>query len=135
MKGKLNAVKNLLTRRLFIVLLIIAQILLIVSFIQEYAKLRWLSEILNIISLFTALHLLIRSDKSAFKLSLVFLILLFPLFGGTLYWIMHLQTTDIGYRKLFRHTEEQSRLASKHHSTSADAVEDAIPESKRLMYY
>lgn len=135
MRQKLKGLKNLLTRRLFIVLLIIFQIFVLVLLILEYAKLRWLSDLLNIISLFTTLHLLIRSDKSAFKLSLVFLILLFPLFGGALYWIMHLQTTDIGYRKRFRETEAQSRIASEQYAAQVDEAEKHVSESKRLMNY
>lgn len=135
MKHKWNPLKNLLTRRLFIILLLFMQAALIVLSIVEYAKIRWFSECLNIISFFTALHLLIRSDKSAFKLSLIFLILLFPLFGGALYWIMHLQTTKIGYRKRLLATESQSRAVSKHFCTPAEEIELSVPENKRLLSY
>ncbi len=131
----LNALKNLLSRRMFIVLLLAIQIFVIVLVILKYSQLRWLSDILSLISFLTALHLLTRPDKSAFKLSLVFLILLFPLFGGALYWIMHLQTTDIGYRKRFRASEKQYLKSAQYNHVEARELEDTVPESKRLRYY
>lgn len=135
MQQILKAFKNLLSRRLFIVLLILGQIALIVVAILEYGKLLWLSDLLTLVSVLTALHLLLRNDKSAFKLSLVFLILLFPLFGGALYWIMHLQTSDIGYRKKLRTIEHQMRLSTSVCESDIEQAEEKIPESKRLAHY
>lgn len=127
---------KLLLKRFVVGALIVAQIILIISTIVHYKQLRWLNDLMMAISFFTAVHLLTRRDKkSAFKLSLVFLIFLFPLFGGALYVIFQYQTTEIGFRSRlskmekslageFRCSEEQLRAAS-----------DQLPEGKSQMRY
>ena len=97
-KNPLHGLRKLLNRRLFIVLLIIAQLVFGVVMIFRYRQLKWLETLLTVFSVVTALHLLPRPDKSAFKLSLIFLILLFPVFGGAFYWIFHSQTASVGFR-------------------------------------
>ena len=84
-----RSLRALLNRRFFIALLIIAQLVLITATLFRYSHLKWLQSLLTLFSIITALHLLTRRDKSAYKLSLVFLILLLPIFGGVFYWIFH----------------------------------------------
>ena len=76
-----SKLRQLLGRRLLVVLLILFQIVLLEVMIFRSYQLYWLAGLLTVLSVVTAFHLLTRSDKSAFKLSLVFLILLFPVFG------------------------------------------------------
>ena len=107
----IKRLRNLLNRRFFIALLILAQIALVVLMLIRSLRLKWLGDLLTLFSIITALHLLMRNDKSAFKLSLVFLILLFPVFGGAFYWIFHFQTTPVGYRRKLARIVQDSRLA------------------------
>ena len=78
-KAALHRFKHLLSRRFFIVLLILLQVAFFIFMIFQYSHLRWISTLLRLVSLVTAFHLLMRDDQKPFKLSLIFLLLLFPL--------------------------------------------------------
>ena len=95
-----------LGRRAFIALMILAQILLILALLMRGSQLRWLNVILSALSVMTALHLITRPDKYAFKILWTFLILLFPLFGGVMYWTFHFQTASTGFRKILQKIED-----------------------------
>ena len=95
-----------LGRRAFITLMLLAQILLILALLMRGSQLRWLNVILTALSVVTALHLITRPDKYAFKILWTFLILLFPLFGGVMYWTFHFQTASTGFRKILQKIED-----------------------------
>ena len=126
---------NLLNRRIFIVLLILGQIAFFIFTVFQYSSLRWLNVLLNLISLATALHLLTRPDQKPFKISLIFLILLFPLFGGIFYWILHFQTTSVGYRKRLKRIEQSCRMASRTGSQDAREVCEKFRDGQKLIRY
>lgn len=129
MKGIFREFRRLISRRMFIALLILGQIaLLIALFFRSYHVL-WVVRCLNLLSVVTALHLLTRRDKSAFKLSLVFLILLFPLVGGALYWILHFQTASINFRKDLKRIEERSLEWTRKTGASKDLISQAEQET------
>ena len=135
----LRRLRTLLNRRFFIALLIIAQLVLITTTLFRYSHLKWLQTLLTLFSVTTALHLLTRRDKSAYKLSLVFLILLLPIFGGVFYWIFHFQTTSVGFRRSLEQIEKSSKEAYQlpnetSRQSFAQAVE-ALPESRKLLRY
>ena len=134
-KNPLHGLRKLLNRRLFIVLLIIAQLVFGVVMIFRYRQLKWLETLLTVFSVVTALHLLTRPDKSAFKLSLIFLILLFPVFGGAFYWIFHSQTASVGFRMALSKIEKESHCAF---APSEEVFENAVqelPTARKQMYY
>ena len=91
-----------LGRRMFITLMLLAQLVLLFAFALRGRDLHWLGFILTAISIATALHLITRPDKYAFKILWTFLILLFPLFGGVMYWTFHFQTASTGFRKILQ---------------------------------
>ena len=127
---------ELIIKRLFVFGLIVLQIVLIISTIVHYKQLWWLNRIMTAISFFTALHLLTRRDKkSSFKLSLIFLIFLFPLFGGALYVILQYQTNAIGFRNRLHKKE----IATKHeYRCQKQTLDDsclACPSEKKQMHY
>lgn len=128
----LQGLRKLFNRRVFIALLIVAQ--LILAFIMLY-RMIWLKALLSLFSVLTALHLLLRTDKSAFKLSLVFLILLFPVFGGAFYWIFHSQTASVGFRRRLSRLEKETA----HHFCGSDKVFEtacqALPEARKQLFY
>ena len=104
----LRGLQKLFNRRTLILLLLLAQILFTVVLLYRAIILK---AILRAFSIVTALHMMTRNDKSAFKLSLVFLILLFPLFGGVFYWIFHSQTATVGFRMRLKKIEKASQKA------------------------
>ena len=136
MKRKPIWLRELLIRRTIVALLILAQIVFIITTIIHYQQLKWLRFAMNGISICIAMHLLTRRDeKSAFKLSLVFIILLFPLFGGALYCILQYQTTSRGFRRKIEKVQNASQSA---YACNAACLRDAMasaPESQKQMFY
>ena len=98
-----------LGRRMLITFMLLAQIGLLLVIVLRGRQLHWLSVLLSAISVVTALHLITRPDKYAFKILWTFLILLFPLFGGVMYWTFHFQTASTGFRKSLQQIEDAQR--------------------------
>ena len=137
-KGPIKGIRKLLNRRFFIALLVIAQLVFITAMLFRSYQLKWLATLLTAFSVVTALHLMTRHDKSAYKLSLVFLILLLPVFGGAFYWIFHFQTTTVGFRRNLSKLEKTARKSFRVAKQSEDPFEQAIasaPESRKLLHY
>ncbi len=135
----IRTLRKLFNRRSFIGLLIIAQVVFIIVMLNRSYTTKWLATLLTLFSIVTALHLLMRHDKSAYKLSLVFLILLFPLCGGAFYWIFHFQTTSVGFRRGLAENEREAHSAfvknePKKQAAFAEAMEES-PESRKLLHY
>ena len=85
--------------RLLTTLLILLQFAVVVALIAFGSQLRWLKIALTVVSIVTSLHLITRTSKHAFKIPWIILILLFPIFGGVLYWGLHFQTVSTNLRK------------------------------------
>ena len=96
-----------LGRRMFILLMLLAQIVLLLTLILRGRQLQWLVPVLSALSIVTVLHLITRPDKYAFKILWTFLILLFPVFGGVMYWTFHFQTASTGFRKTLQKIEDE----------------------------
>lgn len=135
MKKILKEFRRLISRRMFIALLILAQFAMLGTLFVRSSHLLWFVRILNLISVATALHLMTRPDKSAFKLSLVFLILLFPIFGGALYWIMHFQTAGIGFRRVLREIEQRTHKSIALQKDLLPTAEKELPEQIKQIRY
>ena len=130
-----SRLRKIFGRRLLIILAILMQIALIIGMLFSSYHLRWVSVFSTALSIATALHLMVRSDKSAFKLSLVFLILLFPLYGGVFYWVFHFQTASIGFRKrLDNFTKKHRNDFCASEKELLFASED-LPHDKKLLHY
>ncbi len=135
MKRILREFRKLISRRMFIALLILAQIAMLATLFVRSYHLLWFGRMLNVISIVTALHLMTRPDKTAFKLSLVFLILLFPIFGGALYWIMHFQTAGIGFRRFLKEIEKRTKGEICPPTNLLPQAKEAIPEHIKQIRY
>ncbi len=132
----LRRIRNLLfDRRVIIILLILLQLVLLIAMLIRSLRLKWLGDLLQFFSLITALHLMTRPDKSAFKLSLVFLILLFPVFGGALYWLLHAQTAPSAYRRKWAHIERNSNLAYQSMGGCSEEAARALPHYQKQIHY
>ena len=123
-----------LGRRMLIAFMILAQLVLILALIMRGSQLRWLTYVLSALSVATALHLITRPDKYAFKILWTFLILLFPLFGGVMYWTFHFQTASTGFRKILQKIENEQKAE---YQTLCAPNEPVLPEGQdqRLLSY
>ena len=95
-------------RRLFITSLILVQLVFTLFFISEtHRAFRYLGLFLQMFSIVVCIYIVNKKEKSAYKLTWIILILLFPIFGGVVYVFFHTQSRP---RKLKRQTDEINRL-------------------------
>ena len=110
MKNK-HWAKILFGKRLMVVFLIIVQIFIIAGGLTLLGKTFEIAGLcLTIFSLIVALYVVNFQKIPEYKLSWVFFILVFPLFGGVIYALSHLKTSRRKYgkelEKIRRHMEE-----------------------------
>ena len=133
-KKKQKWFRDLLRRRLFFCLLILAQLLILIYFIfSRSAASAILSGVLRVTSVIVALHIISRRDKEAYKLTWVFFILIFPVFGGLTYLFFRCQTRS---KKFLRRMSEirTAVKAAQIPSVYPEAAE-AFPDRARQIEY
>jgi len=91
--------RALFRKRIYVMFLLLLQILLMIFFIVGGSKYLWVNYTLKFISLLVSLHIISKHDKVAYKLTWVFLILLFPLFGGLFYLVFTFQSSTRKFSK------------------------------------
>lgn len=93
MKKRTKWFRTLVRQRFFIILLLFLQLVFIIFFLADQSQasviIKWT---LQVISFFVALHIIAKREKGAYKLTWVFTILVFPIFGGFLYLLFRYQT-------------------------------------------
>jgi cardiolipin synthase len=127
-------------RRVFVIFILLIQIAFFVSLIAGTSLIsRYISWALNVVSILVCLYILNKREKSAYKLTWIFLILMFPIFGGLLYIIFYSQSDP---RKLRRAIEESSRqcrdlfaLPGNILPILAEQHEDCLPQVRYLQEY
>ena len=110
MKNNKKWFKKLLRKRLIMVLMILIQLAFVffaIAYGSKYYSI--ISTGLGLISLIVSLYILSNKSKSAFKLTWIFLILLFPLFGGLLYILFKVQSSTTKFEKRRQAISEQIR--------------------------
>lgn len=75
----------------------------------------YLAKFFRFLSTLVAIHIITKREKDAYKLTWVFLVLLFPIFGGLMYIMFYRQTSRKKVRK--RIEELQKRSAPASHSS------------------
>lgn len=128
--------RSLFRRRVLVIILILVQMAFLLHVILNGSRIsRGFSRILSAVSFFVALSIVSKRDKGAYKLTWVFLILIFPLFGGILYLLFSCQSSTRRFAKHIHKAEE-----SAHHLFSlpgdgyAQAQQD-IPEKLSQIRY
>ena len=82
-----------------------------------------INNLLITISILVALHIVAKKDKGAYKLTWVFLILLFPLFGGLFYLLFKLQSST---RKFSKELEQVGKYSKEFYLLPKDNYNSAI---------
>ncbi|MBQ8260936.1 MAG: cardiolipin synthase [Lachnospiraceae bacterium] len=86
--------RQIFRRRVLIICMLMIQIgFLAYVIISGSLFSKHFSTLLTLLSIFVALYVVSKREKGAFKLTWVFLILLFPLFGGLMYILFNFQTS------------------------------------------
>ncbi len=89
----------------------------------------------NLVSFFVELHVVISKNKPAYKISLTFLIFMFPLFGGVFYL---LYKSNALWRGLHKRTEQINKASAEFFRLPEVAVDEAkakMPEFSTQISY
>ncbi len=102
--------RKLFHRRVIVICMLLIQLGFIAYLVVSGSSLsRGISNLLTIISFFVALYIVSKRDKGAYKLTWVFLILVFPLFGGLMYLLFNFQTATRKFQKALAVQEDKTR--------------------------
>lgn len=104
-------IRKAMARRFIVAVLLIVQLALLLLFIaSSTAASKWIPFFLSAISICVGIHVINERGKPGFKMTWLFTVLIFPVFGGLLYLACHasgkrrlcpqapLQGTGRGYR-------------------------------------
>lgn len=126
----------LLLQRVWVTLLIILQALFILYLLLTGSVLSMrLNHLLTAISLIAVLYIISKKDKGAYKLTWVFLILMFPVFGGALYLLFSLQTSTRRFKKM---QDKQAQFRPAYHlpgncyDQAAEKLSQHLPQIRYL---
>lgn len=100
---------SLFKRRIQVAILLLLQILFIAFLVMSGSNYLVFSMSLSIISFFAALHVLAKNDRSAYKLTWLFLILLFSLFGGLFYLLFKFQSSTRKFAKKLDNIDKKNK--------------------------
>ncbi|MBQ9773778.1 MAG: cardiolipin synthase [Clostridia bacterium] len=122
-------------RRLLVILLVLFQLVFLAAMLFRAYYMYWLAAALTVLSGITAFHLLRQHDKSAFKISLIFLILFFPVFGGAFYLVFHFQTGSSGFRRRLDKLILKSREGYTPNEKVLARATAECPKDQKLLSY
>ena len=118
-------------RRVFIITLILIQLAFIFFLILgTHMAFRYVNLFLNGFSVFVCFYILNKQEKSAYKLTWIFLILLFPLFGGPVYAFFHSQARP---RRLRRQIDEINQYYLPFFSPTGDILPELAQEYRECL--
>jgi cardiolipin synthase len=134
MKKKLSRI--VFRRRVFVISTLLVQIaffgLLIAGAGIYFHYTSWILEFLSII---VCVHVLNKPTKAGYKITWIFLIMLFPIFGGILYIFFYSQANPRKLQRTIRHNIQDSREAFYLSGNRLTDLDRAYPEFKPQAHY
>lgn len=132
--------RKLFRRRMLISFLIILQAVFLVCVVSSSSQTsRSLWQLLTAISVFAVLYIVSKRDKGAYKTLWVFLILVFPIFGGLFYLLVNFQATTRRMRKdILRVQKKTAPLYAMPGDAYAEAetqMDKCFPQVRYLQNY
>jgi cardiolipin synthase len=133
-------VRAVFRRRIFVIGILLLQIAFILTLIAGSSlAFHYINWIFNVLSIAVCIYILNKKEKSAYKLTWIFLILMFPIFGGLLYLFFRSQSNP---RRLRRLITESGRRYGALFSLPGDRLpelaagnRDCLPQAAYLQNY
>jgi len=121
--------RKLLRRRFFVAFLLVLQLaFLIYTLVSSSMTSTIVSKIFSLISLLACLYIISRKDKGAYKLTWVFMILLFPVFGGLFYLMFNFQSTSRNFSKNISGIQKKTKPFLFRTDTDYEEATRKLPE-------
>jgi cardiolipin synthase len=128
--------RTVFKQRAIVILTLLLQIgFLIFLIIGSSISFQYISWGLNILSIVVSIHVLNKKEKAAYKLTWIFLILMFPIFGGIMYVIFYFQSNPRKLKQLIRQTIDQSGPYFSLSGDSLPSLAASLPEYLPQAYY
>jgi len=129
-------IKYIFRRRILVFLSLLCQIALVFFLIAGtgiYLQYSYL--VLSFISVIVCIFIINKHEKAGFKLTWIFLILLFPLFGGILYIMLNFWSNPKKLRTAINRSIQESKDSFLLPGNRLDELIDTFPEFKTQAYY
>lgn len=128
--------RQLLRRRFFVIISILAQLgVIIYTAVSSSLASHLVSQGLTVLSLLVCLYIVSRRGTGAYKLSWIFMILLFPLFGGLLYLLFSFQGTTKKFSKQAEKTEAKAKELLPFPGTAEKTLLSELPDRRAQVQY
>ncbi|MDR1374312.1 MAG: PLDc N-terminal domain-containing protein, partial [Treponema sp.] len=97
-------------RRIFVIAVLLIQIgFFVLLIVGSSLSFRYLGWALTVLSLAVCIHVLNKKEKSAYKLTWIFLILMIPIFGGALYILFYSQSNPRWLKRLMERSDREAK--------------------------
>ncbi len=120
--------RALLRSRFIIIVMLISQILFLIWIVNSSRTSTTISGIMAFISFCVSVYIISKKDKGAYKLTWIFLVLLFPVFGGLFYLMFNFQLSYKRYSKKICDIEQKAKKLFVLAGTAYEKAEKKIPE-------
>ena len=128
--------RELIRRRLFVILLLLVQLVVIIyTAISGSIASQLVSEVLTVLSILVCLYIVSRSSTGAYKLIWIFMILMFPVFGGLLYLLFSFQGATKKFSRKAAKTEAKAKGLLAFPGTSEEELLETLPDSAAQVHY
>ena len=125
MKKKLSRV--VFRRRVFVLLILLIQVIFFAFLLEGTGRyIRFADWILRIISIVVCVFIFNRRVKPGYKLTWIFMIMLFPLFGGTIYIIFYVNSNP---RKLKRNIRRITSESEEARHLCGDCLDELVKKN------
>ncbi len=126
----------LLKRRFYVIFLLLLQLGVIVyTAISGSVASQLVSEGLTLLSLLVCLYIVARGGTGGYKLIWIFMILLFPVFGGLLYVLFSFQSTTRTFTRNSARTEAKAKGLLRFPGTAAEQLLEELPNQSAQVKY
>lgn len=128
--------RQLFRRRVLIIFILLIQVFFLIYFVFSSSQFsQRFSQLLTIMSFFVALYIVSKKDKGAYKLTWIFLILLFPLFGGLMYLLFNFQTSTKHFANRIQLIEQNTNILFRLPKDGYRSAQSQIPEHLSQIRY
>jgi len=135
-KNLKHRVKFVFRRRILVIISLIAQILLFFFLIAGTGiYLKYSYWILSVLSIIVCINIINKHEKAGFKLTWIFIILMFPLFGGILYIVLNFWSNPKKLRRALFGNIANSREAFYLHGNRLEDLVNNYPDFMSQAHY
>ncbi|MDR0643585.1 MAG: cardiolipin synthase [Treponema sp.] len=129
-------IRLIFRRRVFVSFLLLIQIAFILALTAGSSlTFRYASFALSWMSVVVSLYIINKKEKPAYKVTWVFLILTFPIFGGILYIVFHFASDFKKLKALFIKRKEESKFFLPMNNELVDMEADCLSQIRYLQNY